>query len=123
MGYRSYSYDEYLRAMDIYKDGVKPAEISSSLNIKKRTIKAWIYEGKVPWLAKWHPEPSNELAYVIGVLHGDGCVKAYKTNYDIKLNTVDYKFAETSSNMPAKLLNKRIINPKWIGIQRGRNYG
>jgi len=60
---------------------------------------------------------------VIGVLYGDGNLERHGYHYDIKLNTIDYEFAETFSNTMAKLLNKKYVKPKYIGIQRGRNYG
>ena len=64
-----------------------------------------------------------ELAYVLGVMLGDGSLKRHSRDYDIKLNTIDIEFAETFSSMLAKLLNRRVLRPKYIGRKRGRNYG
>ncbi|HEW94166.1 MAG TPA: hypothetical protein ENF47_05635 [Thermoprotei archaeon] len=54
---------------------------------------------------------------------GDGSLKRHSRDYDIKLNTIDIEFAETFSNMLAKLLNRKVLRPKYIGRKRGRNYG
>jgi len=109
---REYTYEEYKKAMDMYKNGIGPTEISRKTGIKKCTIEDWIYRGKIPWLAKWIPEPSNELAYVLGVLYGDGyTVKEHHHNYDIELLVKDYEFAETFSKTMSKLLNKKYMKP------------
>ena len=71
-----------------------------------------------PPSARWHPEPSKELAYVIGVMLGDGSLKRHSRDYDIKLNTIDIEFAETFSNMLAKLLNRKALRPKYIGRKK-----
>jgi len=114
MKYRSYSYEEYYEAMELLEKGLGPTEVSRILGISKRTVKAWKYEGKIPWLAKWHPTPSKELSYILGVLHGDGyIVKPRKNVYDIELMVKDYKFAETFSKALSKLLNKRFKKPCW----------
>ena len=80
MGRMSYTYEQYRRAMDMYRSGVGPSEISKTLGIKGRTIRCWIYEHKVLWLARWSPEPSRELAYVLGVLYGDGYIVKPRKN-------------------------------------------
>jgi len=112
--YRSYTYNEYKRVMDMYKSGIGPTEISRKTGIKKYTVEAWIYEEKMPPLARWYPEPSKELAYIIGVLYGDGyIVKEHNYNYNIELKVKDYEFAEVFSRNMAKLLNKRYVKSRW----------
>jgi intein-encoded DNA endonuclease-like protein len=109
-----YTYDQYMKAMDMYRMGLGPWKISKALNIKKCTVKSWIYRGKRPPAARWHPEPSNELAYVIGVLHGDGCtVKEHHYNYDIVLKVKDIEFAKEFSRTMSILLNKKYKEPYW----------
>jgi len=109
---REYTYEEYKKVMDMYKRGIGPTEISRKTGIKECTVEDWIYRGKMPWLARWHPEPSKELAYIIGVLCGDGyVVKPRKNIYDIELLVKDYEFAETFSKIMAKLLNKKYMKP------------
>jgi len=115
---REYTYEDYKRVMDMYKRGIGPTEISRKTGIKKRIVRAWIYERKIPWLAKWIPEPSKELAYIIGVLHGDGNLHLHGYNgnrfiYDIELEVKDLAFAETFSRNMSKLLNKKFKKPRW----------
>ncbi len=85
MGYRSYTYEDYIRAMKMIKRGFKPREISRISDIPEGTVKGWKY-GKVPPLATWHPEPSKELAYIIGVLNGDGYLYTNGYNHKIRLS-------------------------------------
>jgi len=100
--------------MELLNQGLGPTEILRKTGIKKRTIEGWIYEGKIPPLARWHPEPSNELAYVLGVLYGDGyIVKEHNYNYNIELLVKDYEFAIEFSRGMSRLLNKRYMKPKW----------
>jgi len=56
----------------------------------------------------------NELAYVIGVLLGDGCIiREHKNMYDIELKAKDYEFIEVLSRDMAKILNKKFKKPYW----------
>ncbi len=116
MGYRSYSYEEYLRAMELLKDH-GPTEVCRVLGwpiTRKSLLSQWKNGKHKPPAAKWHPKPSNELAYVIGVLHGDGyLVKRHTYHYDIELLVKDRDFATEFSRKMAKLLNKRYMKPKW----------
>jgi len=123
---RNYTYEEYMRAMKLLNDGLGPTEICKILGwptTRKSTVSGWKNGRHKPSTTRWVPEPSNELAYVLGVLYGDGNLERHGYNYDIKLNTIDLEFAEVFSNKLAKLLNKKILKPKWIGRVRGRNYG
>ena len=55
--------------------------------------------------------PSPELAYILGVIVGDGCVGEYikkwggeeKKHYEIKLGVVDYKFAKRFASALRKI--------------------
>jgi intein-encoded DNA endonuclease-like protein len=103
--------------MRMYKDGVGPTEISRMLGVKRRTVESWIYEGKKPPAARWHPEPNKELTYTIGVLNGDGSiVKDHKYHYDIVLSAKDIEFAEEFSSILARLLNKKYTSPYWSNL-------
>ena len=110
---RSYTYDDYIRAMEMLKKGFKLRAISRELNIPEGTIKGWKYDKKMPPLARWHPEPSKELAYILGVLHGDGNLVVNGYNYIIQLGVKDYEFAEFFSKEMSRLLNKKAIKPNW----------
>jgi len=111
---REYSYEEYMNTMKLLNMGMGPTEVSRILNIPRRAVEDWKYKGKIPWLAKWASEPSNELAYVIGVLLGDGyIVREHHSNYDIELMVKDYEFAEEFSKAIAKILDKKYKKPYW----------
>lgn len=111
---RKYTYEDYHRVIELLEKGLGPTEISRKLNIKKHTIKNWIYRKMIPPLARWHPEPSSELAYVIGVLLGDGyIIRKHRYEYNIELTVKDHEFAETFSRAMAKVLNKKYKRPYW----------
>ncbi len=126
MSYRRYSYEEYQYAMELLNNGCGLTETCRRLGwpeTRKTTLWEWRHGRHKPPTTRWVPKPSNELAYIIGVLYGDGCVKVHGHHYDIKLNTVDYEFADKFSRALAKLLAKNVVRPVWIGLRRGRNYG
>jgi len=119
--YREYNYDDWKKAMDlhnIYKIGYR--RISRILNINENTVRSWLYYGVVPPIAKWVAKPCTELAYIIGTVHGDGCVTKNKANYEylIELGVVDKEFAITFSKALSKLLNKKYIEPWWNNKQK-----
>ena len=110
--YRSYSYDEYLRAMKMVKKlGV--AETSRRTGIPKLTLYCWKNGKHTPPLARWIPKSSSELAYIIGVLNGDGNLYSDGHHYKIQLEVNDYEFTEIFSKNMAKVLNKKIVKPYW----------
>ena len=110
--YNSYTYEEYLRAMRMIKElGV--AETSRRTGYPKPTLYRWKNGKQIPPLARWVPKLSNELAYIIGVLHGDGSLYINEYNYRIGLGVKDYEFAETFSKNMARLLNKKVVKPYW----------
>ena len=92
------------------------AEASRRTGIPKGTIKGWKHERYKPPATKWHPEPSNELAYVLGVLYGDGSVYIDRYHYRIQLGVKDLEFAEAFSITMAKTLNKKYITQKWVNL-------
>jgi len=112
--YKSYSYKEYKRIMDMLREGYKPPEISRVFGIPMKTIYHWKHD-TVPPAAKWKAEPSKELAYVVGVDQGDGSVykNELKYKYRIQLGVIDKEFAEVFSMTMAKLLNRKYIKPWW----------
>jgi len=87
--YRKYSYDDWKKAMDLHnKHKLGYIRVSKILGIDEGTVSNWLYRGVVPPPAKWTAKPSRELAYVIGVLHGDGSVyksKKEKINLDMNI--------------------------------------
>ena len=91
-----------------------PTKVSRELGIPKTTLYYWKKGKYKPPLARWIPKPSNELAYVLGVLNGDGYLHANRHHYyRIQLGVKDLKFAEAFSIAMAKTLNKKYLVPKW----------
>ena len=81
---------------------------------KITTLWEWKHGRHRPPITRWIPEPSEKLAYVLGVLIGDGyIVKEHLHNYDIEILVKDYDFAEAFSKALAKMLNKKIQKPIW----------
>jgi len=120
---REYTYDDWKKAMDLhnkYKLGYR--RISRILGIKENTVKNWLYKGVVPLLARWIAETSKELAYIIGIIHGDGSVSKSKNKswyrYIIELATIDKEFAEVFSKVMAKLLSVNYHKPYWSEKER-----
>ncbi len=114
--YNSYTYEQYQRSMRMIKKlGV--AETSRRTGIPKPTLYHWKNGKHIPPLARWIPKPSNELAYIIGTLHGDGNLYIDKMKhgyqYRIRLGVEDYEFTETFSKNMTRLLNKKVVKPKW----------
>ncbi|HEW93458.1 hypothetical protein DRN87_02435 [Candidatus Geothermarchaeota archaeon] len=110
---REYLYEDYIKAMKLLKKyGTK--KVSKILDIPRSTLINW-KRGQTPWNAKWHPEPSPELAYVIGVLLGDGTVtQDRKSDYVIKLEATDLEFVEYFSKCVSIVLGKPYIKPKKV---------
>jgi len=113
MGYRSYTLEEYNRAMKLLNKGVGITTVSRELGIPKSTLHYWRHNLHKPISIRWIPEPSRELAYVLGVLLGDGNLHLHGYCYDIELEVKDYEFAEVFSRNIAKILNKRYRKPIW----------
>jgi len=121
--YREYTYDDWKKAMDLHnRFKLGYIRISRILGISQYTIRSWLHYGVIPPAAKWKAEPSNELAYMIGVVQGDACVSKSKDKswyrYRIRLEVIDKEFAETFSRVMAKLLNRKYIEPRWDKKQK-----
>ncbi|MBM4401856.1 MAG: hypothetical protein FJ044_01265 [Candidatus Cloacimonetes bacterium] len=66
---------------------------------------------------------TNELAYLIGVYLGDGCICFAKNNNNyFSLNAIDKEFVERTRNCLEKVLGKKIpiFLDNWGAINRGR---
>jgi len=117
--YREYSYDDWKKAMELLEKGYGLAETCRILGwseTKKSTLYRWKH-GIIPPSAKWKAEPSNELAYAIGTIHGDGSVCKFKKKfwyeYVIQLAVIDKEFAETFSRAMSRLLGINYHKPRW----------
>ena len=117
MKYRSYTYNVYLRAMELLNQGFGLTEVCRMLGwpeTKKSLLHYCKNQRHKPPAIRWIPKPSNELAYILGVLHGDGyTVREHTYHYDIVLLVKDYEFAEAFSKTMSKLLNKKYMKPEW----------
>lgn len=115
MVYKAHSYDEYKLAMELFKKGLGTTDVLRMLGwpkTRKTTLYFWKYNKHKPAIARWIPEPSSELAYIIGVLIGDGSLYVNRRHYGIRLKVKDLEFAETFSRAMAKTLNKKYVKPK-----------
>jgi len=119
--YREYSYDDWKKAMDLhnkYKLGYR--RISKILGINENTVRNWINYGVIPPIARWMAKPCIELAYTLGMLHGDGsvCKDKFRRRYIIELGVIDKEFAEMFSKVMAKLLGVKYHKPRWDEKER-----
>ncbi|RLF04249.1 MAG: hypothetical protein DRJ64_07210 [Thermoprotei archaeon] len=86
------------------------------LDIPKSTLYYWKHKINKPPIARWRAKPSKELAYIIGVLLGDGFLHSRRKSnkYEIEILVTDYEFAEEFSKAMAKVLGKNFKTPgRW----------
>ncbi len=101
--------------MEMLRQGHSLNKISKTLGIPKSTLSYWKNNRHRPPETRWTPKPTPELAYIIGVLHGDGYTrtKPKEWKYIIGLECKDYEFAVEFSKALAKILNKPFKTPKY----------
>jgi len=74
--------------------GLSPKTVWYHIKKKNKILRTY-YEGKVIRNGlKLNLEPSKSLAYVLGVIEGDGCVTKNDRHYYIRLNVIDKDFAD-----------------------------
>jgi len=115
--YKSYSYEEYVKAMELLEKGyglIETCRILGWPERRKATLYYWKH-GIIPPLAKWVAKQSKELAYTIGVVHGDGSVSKNESSYQyiVKLAVIDKEFAITFSRAMSRLLSMKYHKPRW----------
>ena len=111
--YRSYTYEDYMKAIKLLNKGSGITTVSRKLGIPKSTLHYWRHNLHKPSVTRWHPEPGKELAYVIGVMLGDGYLHLYTCEYDIELLVRDYESAEEFSRAMAKVLDRNYKKLCW----------
>jgi len=116
--HKKYTYEEYKKAMELLEKGYSLRETCRLLGWpekKESLLYFWKHGKHKPPLAKWKAEPCIELAYVIGTVHGDGCVTKDESwhGYEIKLEVIDKEFAEIFSKVMSRLLNRKYHEPQW----------
>lgn len=116
---KTYSDGEYHKAMDLFESGIGLSQASNILGIPKSTLYYWRHRIYKPPTARWRPKPSSELAYVIGVLMGDGTLCRHQHKYDIELKAMDKCFTQIFSKALSKTLGKPYREPEWTGWRRG----
>jgi len=93
---------------------IKRALANQEIKISLSTLSYWC-NNQTKRLRKnsFNNEPSKELAYVIGVMFGDGCATCDKKNYDysLKLGTIDKEFGEKFCKCISQILNHKEIYP------------
>ena len=118
MGYKSYSYEDYERAMKMFKKGIGITTVSKTLGIPKSTLHYWRKGIHKPPTLRWTPNPSKELAYVLGVLQGAAKLRIHTDHHDIRLQSKDDRFVDKFSRKLAKILDKKYMKPRWA---KGKN--
>jgi intein-encoded DNA endonuclease-like protein len=126
-GLRIRLFDEVNR---LRRDGLTYKEIIDEVwrrygvKISKSSVSEWLNGIHKPYNGRYIPsieflEPSEELAYVMGVKIGDGCTtkgRRVVKNYNrvrIGLKVKDREFAEEFGRCLAKVLGRRPINPRY----------
>ena len=81
---------------------------STHIRLSKGSISGWIRGIHNPsgGKNKFRAVASPELAYVIGVIAGDGNLSVHGYNYEMLLSVTDHDFAEEFSRCLAKILGK-----------------
>jgi len=113
------------RALALHRErGIGYELIARELNIPKGTVGKWLY-GKSKPLGRHHIpnlNPSPELSYIIGVVHGDGIMyKERGKDYKIGLSAKDRDFVEEFNRCISRVLGKR--KPYPLHPERGGRWG
>jgi DNA endonuclease len=93
-----------------YKKIIKKIKEEFSVNLSLGLLSYW-FNHEVKLFGgenQFSPKPSKELAYVLGVIFGDGNLFYHKKNSDyvIRLDAIDKDFVEKFSECVSKVLNK-----------------
>jgi intein-encoded DNA endonuclease-like protein len=89
---------------------------STHIRLSKGSISGWVRGIHNPsgGKNKFRAVASPELAYVIGVIAGDGNLSVHGYNYEMLLSITDYDFAEEFSRCLAKILGKsNLYKVRW----------
>lgn len=119
--YRKYTIEDYNTALNLNKKGFSLRKISNSLQISSATIWHWTHTKRKPRFvyAKSREKPiketskklSSSLAYIYGVLVGDGSIERNDRTNRIVLNVTDKDFANKFEHELKR----------WSGIEPTRN--
>jgi len=101
--------------------------ISRKLSIPINVVRHWLYHNRNPIRQGnphlFNPQPTPELAYVIGVVQGDGDLHLHfpatrRSGRVIRLRAKDKEFVEKFALATTKLLGKN--EPYKVGFERGQ---
>jgi intein-encoded DNA endonuclease-like protein len=114
------------RAKELRADGMSYNKIAETLlretgfKTSKGQISEWLREIHSPLGSAnyFSPEPSPELAYVIGVELGDGSITRKGYNRRIRLSAIDLDFVMEFDRCLSKILGTRTHTP-WFDKRRG----
>lgn len=125
---RQFTIQDYDRVIELRESGLSQNKISEEIGVSSTTVWHWINSDRKPrflYAKRQQREMieeskllSNELAYIYGVLIGDGCLEAGKLNNRIYLGVCDkdfaYEFARVLKNWSGfePTINKRKVNPQ-----------
>ena len=93
-----------------YNQIIKQIKKEFSVKLNKSNLSYWFnHEVKlIGGINQFEAKPSSELAYVIGVLFGDGSIFFHKkkSDYAVRVDAIDKDFVEHFSKCVSKVLNK-----------------
>ena len=86
------------------------------VRLRKSHISDWVNGKHQPYgsTLEFEPIPSPELAYVVGVVKGDGSISVQKWSYRIRLRVIDKEFAEEFDRCVSKAVGSRRHIVKWV---------
>lgn len=117
----------YQRTLELRRNGLSYSRIVACIRAEynastyKSTISYWIsgLHNPLGRVRNFEPVPSKELAYIIGVMKGDGSlnVKQDEHQYRIRLQSVDMSFVREFDRCISRVLNSR-KHALWSGAGR-----
>ena len=106
-----------LRARGLsYSRIIEAVRTEAGVTLRKSHLHDWI-QGKHRPLGSVHQfsnEPSQELAYLIGVAKGDAALDVQKWNYRIRLRVIDRDFTQEFDRCVCRVLGCRPHSIMWI---------
>ena len=102
-----------------YSQIIRVIERTRGLVLSKSTISYWVTRKHSPLgrIQRFDAKPSPELAYIIGVIAGDGSLNVYKNTYRVRLQAVDLDFVREFDKCLCVVLGARPHNI-WRGAGR-----
>ncbi|MFA5175755.1 MAG: LAGLIDADG family homing endonuclease [Candidatus Nanoarchaeia archaeon] len=116
-----YSEEQYKKAFDLRKEGFTYNEIKEKLNLLSlNAAYGWIKKRNLPrgsFLSSDAKKLSPELAYILGVIQGDGYVSISRTKGCAKLEAKDKDFVKNFKNKLSKWSGQK----SYFNLRKDRN--